>query len=318
LSGASSILHELTAPRFLVLYVFAASAAYVHLRGRVRHRLQRQLTDHSTVFAPLNVVMYAASAVPRTPLLDARDFPELAVLRDHWREIRAEAEGLLRHGEVRPSEGHRDVAFNTFFERGWRRFHLKWYNEFLPSAQGRCPRTVALLRSVPTVRAALFALLPAGGKLTEHRDPYAGSLRYHLGLITPNSDACRIFVDGEPYAWRDGEDVVFDETYIHRAENRTEQDRVILFCDIERPLRTPVMRALNWFIASYILRVTASRNVPTERVGLVNEVSGLVHRWRQVLRRAKRANRRAYYAVKYSLWALLFYALFLRGISWVR
>jgi beta-hydroxylase len=304
---------ELLAPRFVILYVFVASALYVHLRGRVRHRFRRQVTDHSTVFAPLNVLMYAASAVPRTPLLDPRAFPELAVLRQHWREIRDEAEVLLRAGEVRPSEGHRDVAFNTFFERGWRRFHLKWYDDFLPSAQALCPRTVALLRSVPTVHAALFAFLPAGSKLTEHRDPYAGSLRYHLGLITPNSDACRIFVDGEPYVWHDGEDVVFDETYIHRAENRTAQDRLILFCDIERPLRTPVMRALNRFIAYYVLRVTASRNVATERVGLVNRVSGQVHRLRQVLRRAKRTNRRLYYAVKYSLWAAIFYAVFLRG-----
>ncbi len=306
------MLGELVAPRFLVLYAYVASAAYVHLRGRVRHRLQRQLTDHSTVFAPLNVLVYAASAVPRTPLLDPRAFPELAVLREHWQVMRAEAEALVARGDVRPSESHQDVAFNTFFARGWRRFHLKWYDDFLPSAQALCPRTVSLLRSVPTVRAALFALLPAGGKLTEHRDPYAGSLRYHLGLITPNSDACRIFVDGEPYAWHDGEDVVFDETFIHRAENRTDQDRIILFCDVERPLRTPLMRGLDRFVAGYLLRVTASRNVPTERIGLVNRVAGAVHRARQVLRRAKRANRRAYYAVKYTLWAGILYLLFVR------
>ena len=95
-------------------------------------------------------------------MLDPRDFPELNVLRDHWREIRDEAEALLVAGHVRPSEAHRDVAFNTFFERGWRRFHLKWYDDFLPSAQALCPRTVELLRSIPTVHAALFALLPAG------------------------------------------------------------------------------------------------------------------------------------------------------------
>jgi beta-hydroxylase len=306
------MLGELVAPRFLLLYAYVASAAYVHLRGRVRHRLQRQLTDHSTVFAPLNVLIYAASAVPRRPLLDPRAFPETQLLREHWQEMRAEAEALLARGDVRPSDSHQDVAFNTFFARGWRRFHLKWYDDFLPSAEALCPRTVALLRSVPTVHAALFALLPAGGKLTEHRDPYAGSLRYHLGLITPNSDACRIFVDGEPYAWRDGEDVVFDETFIHRAENQTDQDRVILFCDLERPLRTPVMRALNRFIAGYVLRVTASRNVPTEQIGLVNRISGGVHRLRQILRRAKRANRRLYYAAKYALWAGVLYAIFIR------
>jgi beta-hydroxylase len=27
-------------------------------------------------------------------------------------------------------------------------------------------------------------------------------------------------VDGQRYSWRDGESVVFDETYIHYAENK--------------------------------------------------------------------------------------------------
>ena len=52
--------------------------------------------------------------------------------------------------------------------------------------------------SIPSVHAALFALLPGKSKLGEHRDPFAGSLRYHLGLKTPNSDLCRIYVDGTP------------------------------------------------------------------------------------------------------------------------
>src|SRR5262245_14516351 len=151
------MLGTLFTTRFLLLYAFVASAAYVHLRGRVRHSFQRQVTDHSTVFAPLNVLMYMASAVPRTPLLDPYAFPDLTPLRTNWRDMREEALALLRADQVRPSEGHRDVAFNTFFARGWRRFHLKWYDDFLPSAEALCPRTVHLLRSVPTVRAALFA-----------------------------------------------------------------------------------------------------------------------------------------------------------------
>ena len=74
------------------------------------------------------------------------------------------------------------------------------------------------------------------------------------------------------------------------------------------------MRALNRFIANYVLRVTASQNVPTERIGLVNRISGGVHRFRQVLRRVKRANRRLYYTAKYTLWAVLLYAVFLRHV----
>ena len=70
--------------------------------------------------------------------------------------------------------------------------------------------------------------------LVQHRDPVAGSLRYHLGLVTPtHPGGCRIVVDSIPYSWRDGEDSLFDETYIHYAENTTDQTR-ILFCDVER------------------------------------------------------------------------------------
>src|SRR5512132_4201131 len=267
---APLVIQTLLAPKFLVLYVFVASALYVHLRGRVRHKLTKQLADHSTIMAPYNTLMYLFSAVPAKPILNPRQLPALAVLRDNWQTTRDEALSLLDEGHIRAATGHNDLGFNSFFKNGWKRFYVKWYGEPLPSAQAACPKTVALVQSLPTVNAAMFALLPPGGKLNRHRDPFAGSLRYHLGLITPNSDACRIFVDGEPYAWRDGEDVVFDETFIHRAENRTDQDRVILFCDLERPLRTPIMRALNRFIAGYVLRVTASRNVSTEQVGLVN------------------------------------------------
>ncbi len=64
----------------------------------------------------------------------------------------------------------------------------------------------------------MFTLLPAGAHLNPHRDPFAGSLRYHLGLVTPNADSCHIVVDGESYSWRDGEDVLFDETFVHSAQ----------------------------------------------------------------------------------------------------
>jgi beta-hydroxylase len=119
--------------------------------------------------------------------------------------------------------------------------------------------------------------------------------------VTPNSDACRIFVDGEQYAWRDGEDVVFDETFIHRAENRTDVGRIILFCDIARPVRTPVMRALDHLLRRYVLRITASHDVDGEGLGLVNRIAGPIHRGRLVLRKLKRRNRGACYAVKYAL-----------------
>ncbi|HEX7769436.1 MAG TPA: aspartyl/asparaginyl beta-hydroxylase domain-containing protein [Dokdonella sp.] len=283
---------RLTLLTLAALYVL--SVLIVHLRGRVRLRLGRQLLDHSGFFAPYNVFMYAFSAVPAKPYLDRRAFGHLDPLRDQWQAIREEALHLFDEGYIRAAEKHNDASFASFFKEGWKRFYLTWYGEPLASAHTLCPNTVALLEKIPQVKAAMFALLPPGAKLNPHRDPFAGSLRYHLGLVTPNSDACRIFVDGEEYSWRDGEDVVFDETYVHWAENRTDQTRVILFCDVERPLRTPLLRGLNRVVSRVLGKATASQNVASEEVGAVNRLYAFVHRMGEAKKRFKRANPKTY------------------------
>ena len=55
---------RLFAPQFLVVWAFIASAVAVHFRGKVRLGFWRQVSDHSTIMAPYNVLMYMFSAVP--------------------------------------------------------------------------------------------------------------------------------------------------------------------------------------------------------------------------------------------------------------
>jgi len=297
--------------KLIVVYVFAATVLFVHFRGRVRHRFVKQLTDHSTFVAPYNTLMYAFSAVPwwRKPYLDARRFPELDLLRDNWQVIRDEALRLMDEGYIRAAAKANDLGFNSFFKYGWKRFYLKWYEDPLPSARALCPKTVELLSRVPSVHGAMFAMLPAGGKLGVHRDPYAGSLRYHLGLVTPNSPDCRIIVDGESYSWKDGEDIVFDETFVHWAENRTQIDRIILFCDVERPLRTRVVTALNRWVGRNVIKASTTSNVEGERVGGLNRLFHYFNQLDEARKRLKNWNRKVYYAVRWGLIGLVVVAL---------
>lgn len=255
----------------LVLLLFIGSTLYVHLRGKARLPVLRQFVNHSALFAPYNALMYVFSGVPSKPYLDRTRFPELDTLKNNWQVIREEAMHLFDEGYIRAAEKNNDAGFGSFFKKGWKRFYLKWYDKALPSAEALCPRTVALVNSIPNVKGAMFALLPGGSHLNPHRDPFAGSLRYHLGLATPNSDACRIYVDGQPYAWRDGEDVMFDETFVHWVKNETEQTRVILFCDIERPLSNPLMTRINRRVSAFLGRATAPQNLDDERVGGINQ-----------------------------------------------
>jgi len=293
-----------------LIALFLLSALAVHLRSRVRLKLGRQLASHATVFAPYNLLMYAFSAVPAGAFPDRKRFTAVDVLRDNWQTIRDEAAGLFDQGHIRDALKDDDASFASFLKVGWKRFYVKWYGEPLPSAQTLCPKTVELVNRIPGVKAAMFALLPPGTTLNPHRDPFAGSLRYHLGLITPNSPDCHIFVDGQEYFWRDGEDVIFDETCVHWVENKTDMTRVIFFADLERPLRSRAMTWINHHVGNFMGAITASPNQVSERTGAINRLFSALRQRREKSRGFKQRHRKLFKAMKFAgsvalLWILL-------------
>jgi beta-hydroxylase len=287
----------------IIITLFALSVAYIHLRGRVRHKLARQLSDHSTLLAPINTLLYLCSRLPAKAYLSTAEFPDLAPLQGL---------ALMRQGQIKRSEQFNDVGFNSFFKTGWKRFYLKWYGEHHPSAMKLCPRTTELLQGIGSVKAAMFAELPPGSKLVRHRDPYAGSYRYHLGLDTPNDPDCYINVDGEHYFWRDGEAVVFDETYIHYAQNKTDRNRLILFCDIERPLKYRWARAFNRWFSRTVMSAAAAPNSSEDGTGAINRLFSRIYKVRLRGKALKKTNRTRYYLEKWALvGALLLFIIWL-------
>jgi beta-hydroxylase len=251
--------------------------------------------------APINCFMYLFSRVPAKPYLPLERFPELAPLTANWERIRAEALQLYGMGDIKASDRYDDVGFNSFFKTGWKRFYLKWYGDAHPSAHTLCPFTTALLADIPNVKAAMFAALPPGSRLVQHRDPFAGSIRYHLGLSTPNDDGCYIEVDGERYSWRDGQAVLFDETYLHYAENTTDRNRIILFCDVERPMWFPVAAWINRLLGRLLLAAASAPNRAGDRTGGLNHAFRYVQQVRLLGKRIKARNRLIYYTLKWIL-----------------
>ena len=293
------------APQLLLLYALAGSAIYVHFRGRERLVLRRQLVDHSTFLAPYNVLLYMFSGVPNKPVLPVETFPELKTISDNWQTIREEAVRLFDEGRIRSATANNDWGFYSFFKSGWKRFYLKWYDDVLPLAPALCPKTVELVQSIPSIKGAMFTVLPAGARLGGHRDPFAGSLRYHLGLVTPNSENCRIVVDGVPCSYYDGKGFVFDETFIHWAENKTDTNRIIFFCDVERPMSNGLMRRINHWVNTHVVKISQSPNVEGEKVGGLNVVFSYLFELHEMSRKMKNWNRTAYYATKYTVMTML-------------
>ena len=293
-----------------VLVVFILCGIYVQTRGRVHHVGTHRLTDHSNVMSPINCLFYAFSRVENSPYIDVGQFPELKPVIDNWQVIRDEAVSLNDASQIKASDKYDDIGFNSFFRTGWKRFYLKWYGVSLKSAESLCPKTVALLSDIPTVKGAMFAMLPPGSRLVLHRDPFAGSLRFHMGLVTPNSEDCFIDVDGEKYYWKDGEAVMFDETFLHYAENKTDVNRIILFLDVKRPVSFFLVDWVNSLFSWVVMSATATRNMEGDKVGGINKAFSYIYPIRAFGKKIKAWNLYVYYALAYAIYALIIYLLF--------
>jgi beta-hydroxylase len=288
--------------KYAIIALYASAILFVHFRGKARLPFFRQIFDHSSVVSPLNIFIYLFSKVPtNTAYLPLNDFKGLQLLQDNWEMIRDEALALEQLDKIKAAEKNDDAGFNSFFKKGWKRFYLKWYEANHPSAAQFCPKTVALLKQVPEVKAAMFTELPPGAKLNPHRDPFAGSLRYHLGLVTPNDDRCFINVNTENYSWRDGQGVMFDETYIHWALNDSNETRIILLCDIERPMKYRWAQAVNRWLGRVVMTAASSPNETGDQTGGINKVFRFFWAVGKYRRKLKAFSRPLYHVIKISL-----------------
>ncbi len=295
----------------VMVALVVASIVYVYrFRGEARYKsLTEYFRKGWPIFSPFNCVLYMTT-LPRgsNAVLDPAEFPDLDLLRQNWQAIREEGLELVRQNYFdatkRPgTAGYYDVGFRTFFKYGWSRFYLHWYGYTHHSARRLCPRTVEILQKVPAVHGAMFAFLPRRSQLTRHADPIAVSLRYHLGLATPNCDACFINVDGRDLSWRDGEAIMFDETYLHYVSNDTDADRLILMCDVKRPLNP--LGALFNFIYHGVTRASVVPNTPEDHRGLANRVFAGLAPLLARIKALKSTNRPLYLVIKWSVNILL-------------
>ena len=261
------------------------------------------------VFTPFNSVLYIfTKPKARKAIMNVDDFPELKIITENWQTIRSEAIQLRNSGggsnifdqtSDPNNKSHYDIGFRTFYKYGWRKFYLKWYGYTHLSALSRCPKTLEILKKIKTVNGAMFSILPVGGQLTRHLDPMACSLRYHLALDTPNSQDCFINVDENDYYWKNGEAFIFDETYIHYAKNNSQKERLILMCDIERPLFF-IGRCFNYFY-KILLKATLVPNTEEDSRGVVNIIFSTISPILKKAKVLKEKNRTLYLLLKYAI-----------------
>jgi beta-hydroxylase len=181
------------------------------------------------------------SQVENTPIIPHKQFGFLKQFTDHWQDIAAEARQVLKFRDEIPAfqEVSRD-QHRIAKAKNWRTFILYGFGQKMEKNAQMAPVTTRLLERIPTLQTAWFSILAPGYHIPAHTGVSKGILRVHLGLIIPKDrEKCRIRVGDQIVAWREGEIFVFDDTYNHEVWNDTDEERVILLFDFDRPMKWP-------------------------------------------------------------------------------
>lgn len=168
-------------------------------------------------------------------------FPSSDRFTGAWQDIRDEAmtiAGMLpqvpRFQDLMPQQDEIAGADG----RDWRVFIMRAYGIDVPGNLARAPLTAGILAQTPEAVSAIFAFLAPGKHIPAHRGPFRAILRYHLMLSMPCDDSgvpsCELNIDGVPYRLKDGECLLWDDTYTHEVWNRSDQVRIALLLDVWR------------------------------------------------------------------------------------
>jgi aspartyl/asparaginyl beta-hydroxylase (cupin superfamily) len=206
------------------------------------------------------------SLVEDRPVYKTGAFPFLTPIEENWMKIRAELDRLLPHREHLPAF-HQISRDQTRISRGdhWKVFILFGFGMPIERNCALCPETTRLLRMVPGLQSAWFSILAPRYHIPRHHGVTKTILRAHLGLKTPTlRDQCRMRVDDQTVTWEPGRLVVFDDFYSHEVWNDTDEKRVVLIFDFNRPMR-PLGRLLNsvliWALKRTAYFKDAARNL---------------------------------------------------------
>ena len=181
------------------------------------------------------------SLIGDTPVFDNAIFPWTADFEANWEKIRKELDGVLVDRDSLPSF-HDISPDQKRISKGdnWKTFIFYALGHRIDTNCERCTETVKLLENCPDLQNAWFSILKPGYRIPPHKGPTNGIVRIHLGLVIPEQrDQCWIRVDDQILHWDEGKCIVFDDSYEHEVQNNTDQQRVVLFFDVLRPLRTP-------------------------------------------------------------------------------
>jgi hypothetical protein len=182
--------------------------------------------------------------LPQRQFYERDEFPWLTEIEAAVPEMQAELRAVLADGnDFAPYvEAHADrpLAANPLMnDPKWGAYYFWRNGEIVPENAARCPVTMQALQHAPMPLIdqrspiALWSLLKPDTHIQPHHGLLNTRLICHIPLIVPQG--CALRVGNETQSWREGEALIFDDSFEHEAWNKSDATRVILLFEIWRP-----------------------------------------------------------------------------------
>lgn len=190
------------------------------------------------------------------PWHEAESFAWAGKIEARWREIKAEFESLRE--EKITFYPYQDQYTGDLGWTGWHTWHLYRKGEVTETARRLCPKTLECLEQSPHgLREGIFSVFQPGTHLLPHTGGVNLVLTVHLPLFVPPD--CALKVADETRVWEEGKLLIFDDSFIHEAWNRSAEARVVLLWDIWHPDLTDIeIRVLTYLFPRLEAFLTAN------------------------------------------------------------
>jgi aspartyl/asparaginyl beta-hydroxylase (cupin superfamily) len=194
------------------------------------HKIPSPYTDR------LQRPAYYIPGVPARTFYEPSEFPWVKPLEEAFPIVKGELLDLLSQD---------GKGFKTYLSEadqrmeGWNAFNFFFYGEKFTENCALCPRTTALLESLPRFERdhIMFSALNPHAHIPPHQGPMNGIIRGHLALVAP--PGCYIRVGKDERTWEEGKVLVFDDSFEHEVWNHSEQVRIVLFLNFWHPCLSP-------------------------------------------------------------------------------
>lgn len=164
------------------------------------------------------------------------DFPFLKPLSDNFGIIKEEFLDLVK----KKDQGQWIITFPDYVKsdakEAWKVFSFNFFGMRFPVNEQVCPKTAALIYAIPQIISSNYSHMQPHTHILPHKGYSRMQLRCHLPLVIPGDKQCGIRVGDQTHYWKEGELIVFDDSFDHEAWNKTDEPRTVLMFDIPNPL----------------------------------------------------------------------------------